>query len=192
MKRFRTLILASATAVISASSYGAVYRPALIHQVFPYRAVEDFLHEKAHENAIEMPKEVLQYLSCRLKGEKVTGVGVRLSSDIGNLFSGQKFQFELSYLSEMGQQQSQTYETVLDWQKLNAPHAYTLIFTALLGTERDFFDGRSELALEDGYQTSFPLPNGALSTAADNLPAAGSGKVTGVDSLPVNSPSCTV
>ena len=178
MKRFRTLVLASATAAISASSYGAAFRPALIHQVFPYQEVENVLHEKAHENDIEMPKEVLEYLSCRLKGEKVTGIGVTLSSDIGNLFSGQKFPFELTYLSEMGQERSHTYETVLDWQKLNAPHAYTLIVTALLGTERDFFDGRRDIALEDGYQTSFPLPNGALSVTEISAHAQNShGKV---------------
>ena len=163
MKRLSALVLASATVAISASSYGAAYRPALIHQVFPYGEVENYLQDKARENSIEMPKEVLAYLSRRLKGEKVTGVGVTLSSDIGNLFSGQKFPFELTYLSEMGQARTQYYETLLDWEKLNEPHAYTLIFTALLGTERTFFDGKRNIELEHGYQTSFPLPNGALS-----------------------------
>ncbi len=163
MNKLSALVLASATAVISATSYGAAYRPALLHQVFPYNEVENYLQEKARENAIEMPKEVLAYLSRRLKGEKVTGVGVTLSSDIGNLFSGQKFPFELTYLSELGQASNRRYETVLDWQSLNAPHAYTLIFTALLGTERNFFDGKRSIELEHGYQTSFPLPNGALS-----------------------------
>ena len=174
MNKLSALVLASATAVISATAYGAAQRPALFHQVFPYGEVESYLQEKARENSIEMPAEVLQYLSCRLKGEKVTGVGVTLSSDIGNLFSGQKFPFELTYLSELGHTRSQRYETLLDWQKLNAPHAYTLIFTALLGTERDFFDGKKDIELENGYQTSFPLPNGALSVTEISSHAKGS------------------
>ncbi len=162
MKKLHILAFASATAIISTCAYGAAYRPALIHQVFPYDEVERLINEKARENSITVPVEVHKYLACRLRGEKVTGVGVTLSPDIGNLFSGQKFPLELSYLSEVGQVRTASYETLLDWQKLNAPHAYTLILTVTTGTERDFFGSKNAVELEGGYHATFPLPNAAL------------------------------
>ena len=150
------------TTAASQNVSGAV-RPALLHQIFPLGEVESYLKSEVAEFAIEIPQEVRKYLACKLQGEKVTGLSVSLSPNIGSLFSGQKFSFEMAHLSEFGQKRRQTFEAQLDWEGLNAPHAYTLIIAVLIGTEREFFDTDNEILLEGGVQTTFPLPHSALS-----------------------------